>query len=63
MNKSKVAWECNCGAIAYGKLPPAECLKCDSADSFIEADEDQLDELTGENLMNEIRSKSWGDDD
>lgn len=62
MSKSRTAWNCECGAIAYGKLPPAECTRCDTVNSFVEADEDELDELAGENLMDEIRGKDWGED-
>ena len=62
MSKSNVAWECGCGAIAYGKLPPNECLRCGDEDRFVEADEEELAELADDNLMEEIRSIEWGDD-
>ena len=62
MSKSRVAWECECGAIAYGKLPPEECSRCAGADCFVEADEDELDELANEHLIGEIRAKDWGED-
>lgn len=63
MSKSKSAWECDCGAIAYGKLPPTECSRCDAEDSFVEVDEDELDDLADEHLMGAIRGKDWGDDE
>lgn len=62
MSKLKTAWECECGAIAYGKLPPEECSRCSNANSFVEADEEQFEELADENLMEEIRAKDWGED-
>lgn len=62
MSKSRVAWECECGTIAYGKLPPTECSRCDATDSFIEVDEEELDSLADENLMDEIRSRDWGEE-
>ncbi len=62
MSKSNVAWACQCGAIAYGKLPPGECARCGEEDVFVEADEDELNELADENLMGEIRGKDWGED-
>jgi hypothetical protein len=61
MSKSKTAWECECGFIAYGKLPPTGCSKCDTEDGFVEVDEDELEELADENLMEEIRGRDWGD--
>lgn len=62
MSKSRIAWECECGAIAYGKLPPEECSRCANEDCFVEADEDELDELADEHLIEEIRGKEWGED-
>ena len=62
MSKSNVAWECECGAIAYGKLPPNECSRCGEEDKFAEADEDEISELADENLIEEIRSRDWGED-
>ena len=56
------AWECGCGAIAYGKLPPGECSRCGEEDGFVEADEEELDELADESLIKEIRSRDWGED-
>jgi len=47
MSKLKTAWECECGALAYGKLPPAECKRCGEEGTYAEADEDDLDELAG----------------
>jgi hypothetical protein len=63
MTKLKTTWECECGSIAYGKLPPEECSKCGESDCFIEVDEEQFDSLADENLMREIRSKDWGEED
>ncbi|MGV8131769.1 MAG: hypothetical protein ACP5N7_06745 [Candidatus Pacearchaeota archaeon] len=63
MSKVKTAWECDCGAIAYGKLPPTECKRCGEEDSYVEADEDHLAELADENLMEEIRAKDWGEEE
>ncbi|MBS3083609.1 hypothetical protein J4423_02285 [Candidatus Pacearchaeota archaeon] len=62
MSKLKTAWECECGSIAYGKLPPEECARCSSSDCFIEADEEKFESLADENLMEEIRAKDWGED-
>ncbi len=62
MSKLKTAWECECGSIAYGKLPPEECRRCNKSNSFVEADEEQFDELADENLMEEIRARDWGED-
>lgn len=63
MSKVKTAWECECGAIAYGKMPPAECKRCGEEQSYVEADEDSLSELADENLMEEIRAKDWGENE
>lgn len=62
MSKSRTAWECACGAIAYGKLPPAECTRCSEEGTFVEADEEELDALADEHLIEEIRGKDWGED-
>jgi len=62
MSKSNAAWECSCGAIAYGKLPPSECSRCGEEDKFAGADEEELAELADEILIGEIRSKEWGED-
>ncbi len=62
MSKLKTAWECECGSIAYGKLPPSECGRCHAEGSYVEADEEQFEELADENLMEEIRAKDWGED-
>lgn len=63
MTKIKTAWECNCGAIAYGKLPPQECKRCGEESSYVEADEDQFETHADENLMEEIRGKDWGEEE
>ncbi len=63
MNKSNTAWECQCGVIAYGKLPPVECSRCDMEDSFVEVDEEELDSLADEHLIGEIRGKDWGEEE
>ena len=62
MSKSRTAWECECGAIAYSKLPPEECSRCAGESCFVEVDEEDLDELADEHLISEIRGKDWGDD-
>ena len=62
MSKSRIAWECDCGAIAYAKLPPEECSRCAATESFIEVDEEELDALADENLIGEIRARDWGED-
>lgn len=62
MSKSRVAWECECGAIAYGKLPPEECSRCATSDCFVEVDEDELTELADEHLISEIRGRDWGEE-
>ncbi len=62
MSKSNIAWECQCGSLAYGKLPPSECSRCGEEDAFVEADEDELNEHADENLIGEIRGKDWGED-
>lgn len=53
----KTAWECECGEIAYGKLPPEECKKCWETDSFSELSEDEVELLEEEKLMGAIRAK------
>ncbi len=50
-------WECECGEIIYGKLPPEECKKCWETDSFAELSEDEVEALQEEKLMGEIRAK------
>ena len=62
MSKVKTAWECECGAIAYGKMPPVDCKRCGEESSYVEADEENLEELNEENLMEEIRAKDWGEE-
>ncbi|MEK6792801.1 MAG: hypothetical protein AABX96_00095 [Nanoarchaeota archaeon] len=62
MSKLKTAWACECGSIAYGKLPPEECIRCSASDCFIEADEERFESLADENLIEEIRAKDWGED-
>ncbi len=63
MSKIGTAWECNCGAVAYGKLPPEECNKCSASDSFNEIDDDAFDETAESSLLAEIRGSDWGDED
>ena len=53
----KSAWECECGAIIYGKLPPEECSKCWETDSFAELSEEDMESLEEEHLMGQIRAK------
>ena len=62
MSKLKTAWECPCGHIAYGEMPPQECRRCGEEESYVEADEDQFEELADENLIEEIRAKDWGEE-
>ncbi|MEK6915170.1 MAG: hypothetical protein AABW89_01355 [Nanoarchaeota archaeon] len=63
MSKLKATWECECGFIAYGKLPPEECSRCGDSNCFVEADEEQFETLADENLIREIRAKDWGEED
>jgi DNA-binding IclR family transcriptional regulator len=63
MSKLKTAWECGCGAIAYGKLPPEECKRCNEEGSYVEADEDHIESLADENLMEQIRARDWGEEE
>jgi hypothetical protein len=63
MSKQQTAWECDCGAVAYGKLPPEECNKCSASDSFVEIDEDELDATAESYLMGEIRGSDWGEEE
>ena len=62
MSKSRIAWECECGAIAYGKLPPEECSRCTATESFVEIEEEELDALADEKLIEEIRGRDWGEE-
>ncbi len=55
------AWECECGEIAYGKLPPEECKKCWEGDSFVELSEDEVEALEEQRLIHEIRAKDAED--
>lgn len=57
----KSAWECECGEIAYGKLPPEECKKCWESDNFVELSEDEVEALEEKRLINEIRAKDVED--
>ena len=63
MTKLKTTWECECGSIAYGKLPPEECSRCGNSDCFIAPDEDQIGLLAEENLIREIRPKDMEDEE
>lgn len=63
MIKLKTTWECQCGSIAYGKMPPAECKRCGEEGTYVEADEENIETLADENLMEEIRSKDWGEEE
>ena len=46
MSKLKTTWECECGSIAYGKLPPEECKRCGEEGSYVEADEESIETLS-----------------
>lgn len=54
-------WECDCGHIEYGELPPEECNKCWQSNSFIEVPEDMVDEMK-DHILEEIRT-NYGDDE
>ena len=62
MSKLKTAWECECGSIAYGKLPPEECKRCGEEGSYVEADEESIENIADENLMEQMRARDWGEE-
>ena len=43
--KSKIAWQCQCGHIEYADIIPEDCQKCFRIDSFLKVPEDELDEI------------------
>jgi len=38
------AWECECGTVEYGSIPPAECEKCFKIDSFTQLPTELIEE-------------------
>lgn len=37
-------WECECGAIGYGKQPPTECKECNTVGKFVRVPEEKVEE-------------------
>lgn len=46
-------WECECGHIDYGEVPPQDCQKCLRIDSFSKVPEDQISEKGEEKILSE----------
>ena len=57
----KSVWECECGEIAYGKLPPEECKKCWESDSFVVLSEQEAAVYEEKRLMSQIRARDAED--
>jgi|GEM_PF-3030200 len=54
--KDNQMWECSdCGKIEYGKHPPQECEECWKMNSFIQVEEDELEQKREANVVEEIR--------
>ena len=58
-------WECECGAIEYGKQPPTECGECNTIGKFTRVPEDKIEEketraiLSGQSEEDEIGEEEW----
>lgn len=39
-----IAWECSCGHIEYGAMPPEDCPVCFRIDSFAQLPEELIEE-------------------
>ncbi len=64
MTKPKSSmWECECGAIAYGEMPPQECDDCGSLNSFLKVPEDLEDEKSEERFLKSRNSHEEGDEE
>lgn len=41
---AEMAWECSCGHVEYGNLPPEECPSCFKIDNFTQLPEELIEE-------------------
>lgn len=53
MASAGYAWECECGHIEYGEIPPEECPKCHDIDSFTKLPEEIADERVKDDFDDE----------
>ncbi|NCO11523.1 hypothetical protein CO038_03975 [Candidatus Pacearchaeota archaeon CG_4_9_14_0_2_um_filter_39_13] len=62
--KNNSMWECaECGKIEYGHNPPQECEECWKLNSFVQVDEDEMDEKREADVVEEIRQDFKEEDD
>jgi len=50
-------WECSCGHVEYGDLPPVECLKCFAIESFVQLPEELIEEREKDNSVEKIEDQ------
>jgi hypothetical protein len=56
-------WKCDCGNIAYGENPPAECTKCGSLNTFALVPEDMVQELEDNYIVENLPQGDSGEED
>ncbi len=44
MEMTGFMWQCECGQIEYGEIPPEECSKCHKINSFTKLPEEIIGE-------------------
>ena len=59
---TELAWECSCGHVEYGDMPPEECSSCFKIDGFTQLPEEiameREKDLAEEELEMPIKEKS-----
>ena len=60
VKKKALVWECECGNIEYGSLPPEECSECSSLNSFLKVPDEMVEGKMEENIL---KSKTFEEEE